>query len=1670
MESFKPVAEGIKGDRSKPPLPGKGLASRVLNIDGNPVLPRRGTVAEPKKINIIDELTKVTIPVSLEANCQSGESSGIKQVGQEGVLGEKIDGSFPKPKSYADSLLANKSVRLNFRSLACESVQDGCDVVLPRESVRLARDKMANTLYGYFLGDRVAYPVVEYFVRNNWKKYGILKSMMNDNGFFFFKFSDEAGMSKVLKDGPWIIRSQPLFLNIWSPATKLEKKGVKNVQIWVKIHDVPIAAYTEDGLSLIATTIGEPKALDSYTSAMCTDMWGRSSYARALIEVSADKQLKEEIKLAVPDLEGEGFIKESLSVEYEWNPLRCAHCCVFGHSDDHCPFQSKIHSKGQNASKNGKKPVVDDEGYTGVYGKKAAKKSGFPINKPKPKFEYRPVAAKKTQDTGGSSALKFQTSNPFDIFNDPSIGEGGETSKSGEARVNVDDEDDEEVEEVFSEVDGYDMDGFLRQGSSNFEHKKGASTPSSLVINESHVDPGNLSKISKLVFRSWHWSSNGARCSKGTRIIVGWNPCVFDVMVLSQTDQVMHLQLFFKQEKKMMFCTIVYAANYYVSRRELWNHLLLHKVLVRDDPWVMLGDFNSALYLEDKSMGCSSVSASMREFQECVVGLEMLDVNRSGLHFTWSQKPKKGIGLMKKIDRIMGNSQFISKFPNAVALFHPARLSDHCSCVLKIQDSTSLKHKPFKFANFLVHKPEFLNIVSRGWETSINGVFQFSVVKKLKSLKSPLRHLLFRQGNLHNKVKDLRNKLDGIQRRIDDDPASVVLREEELSIQRDYQEALLDEERFLKQKSKVEWLAAGDMNSAFFHSSLKDRIHHSRISVIQDSTGKIYEDDSVHEAFVKHYENFLGGMHSSSLMPSPDLFTRSLASDVASHMIRQVTPEEVKKAMFSIGSDKAPGPDGFTAGFFKGAWPIVGSEVTKAVIDFFNTGKLLRELNHTLIALIPKSSSPLSVTDYRPIACCNVVYKCISKIVADRIKVALDDIVSINQSAFVPGRKISDNILLTQELMHNYHRNVGPPKCAFKVDIQKAYDTVDWKFLEHSLIGFGFHHTMVHWIMLCVSTTTFSICVNGEVHGYFKGRRGLRQGDPVSPYLFTLVMEVLTAILHHAVRIDSSFKFHNKCERQQIINLCFADDLFIFSKGEIASARCIMQSLDSFSKMSGLFPSVQKSTVYFSNVPSYVKNAILNLMPFKEGSLPVRYLGVPLISSRLLYNDCQILIEKLDKRIMHWRNKLLSFAGRLQLIISVLSSLHIYWSSVFLLPNRVIISLEAKMRNFLWSQDSSFQKGRAKVSWKSVCVPKNEGGLGIRRIADVNTALMTSHIWSILINRRSLWVEWVHAYRLRGKSFWACKAPSSCCWSWRKLLQLRSVVRNFIWSEIGNGVTTSAWFDTWSELGPLGQFISPRLISNAGFDLSSNVSDVYANNLWRWPDAWRDLFPVLNQLDHLVLNPNKSDKFKWRIGDQIHDFSSFRAWDSVRHKEEQVNWSNIVWFSQCIPRHAFLMWLIMKRKLLTQDKILSWDLARRKNMNMLCCLLCYANHDSHEHLFFECEFSSQVWFMVRSKVGMDMISAKWNDIVVCLRDRAKSKSVSDYVTRLLVAASAYFIWQERNARLFKNQMRPPEAVRDIIIQQVRYKLMGAKLKDCANVRRVLGDWDIKDADMRFDGG
>ncbi|KAL0420739.1 UNVERIFIED_CONTAM: LINE-1 reverse transcriptase [Sesamum latifolium] len=234
-----------------------------------------------------------------------------------------------------------------------------------------------------------------------------------------------------------------------------------------------------------------------------------------------------------------------------------------------------------------------------------------------------------------------------------------------------------------------------------------------------------------------------------------------------------------------------------------------------------------------------------------------------------------------------------------------------------------------------------------------------------------------------------------------------------------------------------------------------------------------------------------------------------LSEEDSTALIKPVTAAEVKMAFFDVAEDKSPGPDGYSFGFFKAAWPIVGEEVTQAILEFFLHGKLLKQVNATLLVLIPKVQAPSRVSDFRPISCCNVLYKVITKIIVQRLRPVLDNLISPSQNAFVPGRSIGDNILLAQELFTGYNQQHLPPRCALKVDLRKAYDTVEWDFMLATLNLFRFPPQFIRWIEECITSTSFSVCLNGTPHGFFAGAQGLRQGDPMSPYLFVLVMEVL---------------------------------------------------------------------------------------------------------------------------------------------------------------------------------------------------------------------------------------------------------------------------------------------------------------------------------------------------------------------------------------------------------------------------------------------------------------------------------------------------------------------------------------------------------------------------------
>ncbi|KAJ0855829.1 putative RNA-directed DNA polymerase transcription factor bZIP family [Helianthus annuus] len=1005
---------------------------------------------------------------------------------------------------------------------------------------------------------------------------------------------------------------------------------------------------------------------------------------------------------------------------------------------------------------------------------------------------------------------------------------------------------------------------------------------------ETRIACENIDNAYNKINRSWMWFSNADRCGNWVRILVGWDPRAVKVNIIGYTEQVIHCDVNSLEDDERYICSFVYGFTKIQGRRLLWKELVRLNGTIQDLPWVVLGDFNTILHPNEKSVELKRVNYGMEDFSCCVNEINLFDIAMSGLFFTWNQKLGKSDGILEKLDRVMGNQNFVDMYPAAFAKFLPYFTSDHSPALLIMASKGKSTPKPFKFWNFLAAKEEFLPIVKEGWDKRIEGCKMFRVVTKLKGLKKPLRKLKYAQGNLHDKVEKLRAEVERIQKAVEEDPFNEELRSEEGVYVKEYKIALADEEYMLKQKSRVHWLKVGDQNTKFFHKSVKNRECRNRVNVIKDLEGTEHSGDKVGDALVKYFKGIMGLKCGVEAISDPDsLFLIKLNKQEAEQMVVTVSRDEVKKAMFQIADEKAPGPDGYTAKFFKAAWGIIGEDIVDAVLEFFINGKILKEINATIISVVPKVKVPNVVNQFRPIACCNVIYKCISKVLCNRLKNVLGKLVSTNQSAFVPGRLISDNILLSQELVKGY----------------------EWK-----------------------------------------------QGDPISPYLFTLVMEVLNLMLIRRIKEFKEFKYHWKCGKLKLTHLCFADDLFIFSGADVHSIEVIKDALNEFSAVSGLVPNMNKSDIIFGNVNEMVQKQIQEILPFNVGKFPMKYLGIPLSSKMLYLKDCKVLIDKVKARITDWKVKFLSFAGRLQLIKSVLSSITIYWASLYILPVAISEEIERLLSGFLWSQGRG-NKGMARICWEEVCKSKCQGGLNISSLKIQNIALMSKHIWNVLSDKDTMWIKWVKEYKLCGKSIWEVSESRCDSWSWKQVLQHRSLFREKFCAIIGNGEKVRVWQDLWHEKGILANLISRRDIKATGYDVNTKVAEVYDGVRWRLPQEWNSKYEWLMCSGIPQFNLMRDDKFMWKMNDgSIEEFSVRRVYKSLCLGGLKKRWSDIVWFSQNIPRHAFIIWLAFKYRLLTQDRLLNWGYEGE-----LKCALCNRCPDSHNHLFFECEVALAVW-------------------------------------------------------------------------------------------------------------
>ena len=345
-------------------------------------------------------------------------------------------------------------------------------------------------------------------------------------------------------------------------------------------------------------------------------------------------------------------------------------------------------------------------------------------------------------------------------------------------------------------------------------------------------------------------------------------------------------------------------------------------------------------------------------------------------------------------------------------------------------------------------------------------------------------------------------------------------------LKKEINEVLLREEIMWKQRSRALWLKWGDRNTKFFHATANQWRRKNRIEGLQNQNREWTDDQEGIEAIIlEYFANIFKSNFPSNFPESLGAISPRVTSNINNELLVEFKAEEVWKVLKQRHPTKASGPDDMSPLFFHQYWDVVGANIISCVLDVLNSGLLPCELNETYICLIPKVASPKKITKFRPISLCNMVYKTISKVLVNRLKRILREVIDESQSAFVPGRSITDNVLVAFETMHyiDQRRKGKEALMAVKLDISKAYDRAEWLYLEAIMRRLGFHEKWIELMMMCVSTVSYSILINGEPKGKIVPSKGLRQGDPISTYLFLLCVEGLSAMLKKEVR-DGNIK------------------------------------------------------------------------------------------------------------------------------------------------------------------------------------------------------------------------------------------------------------------------------------------------------------------------------------------------------------------------------------------------------------------------------------------------------------------------------------------------------------------------------------------------------------------
>ncbi|XP_021723977.1 uncharacterized protein LOC110691367 [Chenopodium quinoa] len=1004
--------------------------------------------------------------------------------------------------------------------------------------------------------------------------------------------------------------------------------------------------------------------------------------------------------------------------------------------------------------------------------------------------------------------------------------------------------------------------------------------------------------------------------------------------------------------------------------------------------WVCLGDFNEILFSAEKLGKNDRAEWQMENFRRALAVCRLRDVPYSGYKYTYDNGREGGENTQCRLDRALVIEDWMTCFPDA-HLFHLDRdWSDHAP--IKLELGTRMKErpreKPFRFEQIWQSNETCESVIENAW---LGG---FNLESKLEMCASDLKEWSMKKfGEVFKELSKKRKQLNKLNK----GGLTAAQLEKRRWLVRDIANLVQHEEIYWRQRSRVLRLESGDKNTRFFHQRESGGKDKNTVRKLVDDEGVAQlGEDNISKVAVSYFKNMFSTSNPPLIMQAVQDFQSRVTVDMNKILQAEYTEDEVKCALDQMHPIKAPGPDGMCPLFLQSYWNIVSPSISSTVLSILRGMPMPSYLNKTFIALIPKKKNAESMADFRPISLCNVAYKLVSKVEGSM---------------------------------------------AMKLDMSKAYDRIEWSFLEVVLERFGFDQRWRECVMDCVKFVSFFVLVNGKPTEEFIPSRGIRKGDPISPYLFILCAEIFSHLLRQAEERGSLRGVRIAPLAPSINHLLFADDCIIFSRASLIDVSAIQDVLSLYEGSSGQKGNFDKTTVSFSKGVAQGRCVDLaSKLGVKLVDMHDRYLGLPTVVGRSKKVITKGVKEKLWKKLQGWKGMVLSKAGREVMIKAVAQYLPTYEMSVFKFPSSFCDEIRSLVAQFWWGQ----KQGERKIhwlAWRKLCRPKSEGGLGFRDFKMFNWSLLGKQAWRLIMKPNSLLEQVLKGKYYPSSSFMEAELGNCPSYTWRGIWEARWVVKRGLRWRVGNRDSIRVWDDPWIPHTQSLRVLSSKGLNNSNLVVSDLIDPV--RKCWDATTISATFLPI--DQDRILSIPLSDrlpeDTLCWDLEKDgtYSNRSAYRTlfYDEWKQEEEatsspRVIWKKI-WNTNVLPRIKVFMWRACQNALPTRKGIGS-----RISGYDTTCYVCHQEVEDVLHAIKECALARDVW---RCSNYRFVLSLKFRNVVDWWEYLLKEV---DEVDVEIMFTICWAIWGARNSFVIEGTQPDPMSI------------IAYALKVCGEVRDV----------------